>query len=288
MPTAFDWIRRSENGAELIATIDAMNISPAPFQDETVMGEVACGIRGPCSRCWIYPRLPEAPHCKTCHTIVTESGKLGPASRECLLIWGYVNAVPECLKQGVRPYQTRAIHIRDASHFLAVVPGSGLASWLKEVLIHEGSDTRGALTIFPTTGKKNTFTMGDILCRAIQHDSRHPMDRLRIRFFSKPGQLKAPHLREQQGILTFEATEFMGLLEMATLFKSILRPKEREMVKEVSGLVDQNEKAFHWGRLMGALNIQARDLLADWKVRQWPQSRIKLLYELTEYVNSPG
>jgi len=288
MPTAFDWIRRAENGAELIATIDAIGSSPELFQEETVMGEVACGIRGPCSRCWILPRLAGLSLCGVCHTILGDSRKLGPDSRGCLLIWGYVNAIPVGLTQDARPHQARAIHVRDDSHFLAVVPGSGLASWLKEVLIHEGSDTRGTLTIFPTTGKKQTFTMGDILCRAIQHDSRHPMDRLRIRFFSSPGQLKSPHLRDQQGVLTFEAPEFLGLLEMAGLFKSILRPREREMVKEVSGLVDQNEKTFHWGRLMGALNIQARDLLADWKVKQWPQSRIKLICELAEYANPPG
>jgi hypothetical protein len=212
MPTAFDWIRRAENGAELIATIDGIDISSAPFQDETVMGEVACGIRGPCSRCWILPRLAGSSHCGVCHTILGESGKVGPASRECLLIWGYLNSIPECLKQDRRPHQTRALFIKDDARFLAVVPGSVLIPWMKEVVLNSDPDIRGSLTVFPTTGKKDTFTMGDVLCRAIQHDSRFPMDRLRIRFFSKPGQLKAPHVREQLLMIALKEPPMIGLM----------------------------------------------------------------------------
>jgi hypothetical protein len=252
-----------------------------------MMGPPVHGINGPCTRCWIFPRLPALSHCKICDTILTESKNLGPLSRQCLLIWGFVNFLPDNVKRhgDLNETQTRCVFIHDDTHFLAVVNSYGLTGWLREIILHHGSELKGLLTIFPTTGKKQTFTMGDILCRAIHHDSRFPMDRLRIRFFPKPGQLKVPHKREKQGILTFETSEFISLLEMATTFKSRLRPEEQEMVKGVISITDHHEKAFHWGRLMSALNIEARDMLSDWKFRQWPKNRIKFLYELIDHVH---
>jgi hypothetical protein len=94
--------------------------------------------------------------------------------------------------------------------------------------------------------------------------------------------------QQQQRLLIFEAPEFLVLLEMATIFQEHLHPAEREMVREVCGLADGHEKAFHWGRLMGALSIQARDILSDWELRKWPEHRIKSLYELAEYVKPTG
>jgi hypothetical protein len=45
-----------------------------------------------------------------------------------------------------------------------------------------------------------------------------------------------------------------------------------------------SEAQFYWGRFLGALNQEARDMLNAWKIRQWSKSRIDLLYELVENV----
>lgn len=285
MLDAFDWLRRSENGAELIATIGALKPGAGLFLDEPKMGLPVHGIDGPCKRCWIFPRLPGLSYCEVCHTIQTESRRLGSISRECLLIWGHVNFLPDSVK-GVddqNKTDVLAIFVQDENHFLTVIRGHGLNGWLREIILHHGSDLKGLFTIFPTTGKKQTFTMGDILCRVIHHDSRFPMDQLRIRFFSKPGQLKAPHLRENEGILTFEAAVFLGILEMAVAFRSRLNTKELEMVRGMIGLKDNNERAFYWGRMIGVLSIETRNMLSDWNFRQWPENKMKLLCDLAAY-----
>ena len=56
------------------------------------------------------------------------------------------------------------------------------------------------------------------------------------------------------------------------------------MVKKAVGLKDHKEKGFYWGRLMGMLSLEARDMLAAWKFKQWPENRVRLLYELVAHV----
>ena len=286
MLNTFDWLRRSENGAELITAMDAVGTDADFFHEEEKMGHPVYSINGPCTRCWIFPRLSDLSHCRICNTIVSESRKLGKVSRKCLLVWGYVNFLPDSVEQNddLKEDKARAVFIKDDKHFLAAVNGYDMTKWFKRIILDCGSDLKGLLTVFPTTGKKQTFTMGDILCRAVLYDSRFPMDRLRIRFFSRPGQLKVPHMREKQGMLTFEPSEFLGMLEMATLFKSRLRLEEQEMIKEITGIKDRHEKAFFWGRLMSNLSIEAKDMLSDWKFREWSDNKIKLLYDFTANV----
>lgn len=283
-----NWLQLCENGAELIATLDAIRSGSQTFPEEIRMGPPVCGIKGPCSRCWIFPRLAGSSYCETCHAILSQAKSLGPDSRTCLLIWGAVNFLPSTVKQNhdSNENKARCVFIQDGTHFLAVVKGCSLGDWMKETVLEQGPDFKGLLTVFPTTGKKPTFTMGDILCRAVYYDSRFPLDRLRIRFFSKPGQLKVPHKREQQGILTFEPVEFIALLEMARMFKSSLGPREREAVSQIISITDRQEQAFYWGRLMGVLSIKARDLLSDWGFRELSLNRMRTLCELTEHVTA--
>jgi len=126
--------------------------------------------------------------------------------------------------------------------------------------------------------------MGDILCRAIHHEARFPIDQLRVRFYSAPYQILRPQTRDQQGLLTFEISEFLSLLEMAAVFRTLLRPEEQESFYELVNLKDASEEQFYWGRFMGFLNQEAKDMLSAWRIRQWPKSRIELLYELVNYV----
>jgi len=280
MLNAFDWIRLCENGAELIATLDAIKSTPQIFPDAIRMGPPVRCIDGPCERCWIFPRLPESSFCETCQAIVAESRNLGSVSRKCLLIWGAVNVLPDL---DLNENKSRSVFMPDDTHFLVVVNGRDVAGWLKQVVMDQDTGLKGLLTIFPTTGKRPTFTMGDILCRAIYHDSRFPMDRLRIRYFARPGQVKAPHLREKQGLLIFDVLEFMLLLEMAAMFKSRLGFHDRDAIRQIADIQNPQEQAFQWGRLMGRLDIEARDMLTHWELREWSPNRINLLCELADH-----
>ncbi len=110
------------------------------------------------------------------------------------------------------------------------------------------------------------------------------MDRLRVRFFSAPYQLLYPHTRDRQGLLTFEVSEFVNLLEMAAVFRTMLRPEAQEALQELLNLEDPSEEQFYWGRFLGYLDPEAKDMLSAWRIRVWPRERIQLLYELTNYV----
>ncbi|OQX64957.1 MAG: hypothetical protein B5M55_05085 [Desulfococcus sp. 4484_242] len=287
MLTTFDWLRCCESGAELIATTDLIKSAPDLFPVEEEIGPPVCGIDGPCMRCWIYPRLPESSdhYCKTCEAIISKAKGLGRISRDCMIVWGFVNFLPDPIKRDgeIKKIQARCLYLLDENHFMLIMLGHKLKDWLREVLLYHGSELKGLMLLFPTIGKGGSSSMGDILCRAIHQDSRFPMDRLRIRFFSRPAELKFPHRRENQGILTFEASEFLGLLEMATIFRAQLLPNEQDMVREAVSLKDNREKSFYWGRLMGFLRQEARDMLTAWKFKEWPENRIRLLYELVAY-----
>jgi hypothetical protein len=47
---------------------------------------------------------------------------------------------------------------------------------------------------------------------------------------------------------------------------------------------DPQEERFYWGRFMGLLDQEARDMLNAWNVRDWPKPQVQLLYDLMEYV----
>ena len=203
-----------------------------------------------------------------------------------MVVWGFLSRIPKPLDQNKAslPLQIRCFHQLDDHRFLLVVKGYNLKKWLSEILLYHGSNLKGLLLLFPTTGETRSLSMGDALCRAISQDSRFPMDQLRVQFFSNPTQLNMTRRREEQGMLTFEASDFLSLLEMAAIFRAQLRPDEQNMVREAALLTDPAEKQFYWGRLMNLLNCKGKDMLIAWKFRQWPENKINLLYELVAYV----
>ncbi len=288
MLSSFDWLRRCKSGAELIATIDIMKSAPDLFYDKDEIGPPVYGIDGPCMRCWIYPRLPGSSdhYCKTCEELTSKAKRLGRLSRKCMIVWGFVNFLPNPIKRDeeIKKNHARCVYLLDDNHFMVIMRGYRLKDWLRDVFIYHGSELKGLMVLFPTIGKGGYLGMGDILCRAILQDSLFPMDRLRIQFFSEPAQLNAPNRREDQGLLTFEASEFLGMMETATIFRAQLRPNEQDMVREAVSLKDNREKHFYWGRLMGFLSQEAKDMLSAWKFQQWPENKIRLLYELIAYV----
>lgn len=289
MLSIFDWIRQSRTGAELIASLQYFqNHSSDFFQaQEAISGPISLFNR-PCKRCWLYPCQNNLKilYCKTCLEIIARAKLLGYQSRQAIVVWGHVASLPKQLesKTGFYSSNIQGSYIHDAQHFMIVMNRFKLKPWIQELLIYHGTDMKGLLQFFPTTGQSNRGSMGDIICRAIHQDSRFPMDMLRIRFFSNPYQLFTPHVREQKGLLTFEVKNFLKLLEMASIFRSLLLPEDQQILRNLTNLKNKSEEQFFWGRLTGHLSSEAKDMLNAWKFRQWSKNQITLLYELFDYV----
>jgi hypothetical protein len=287
MLSSFDWLRRSQTGAELLAILECLTTKPDLFPTGDEIGPPFSALDGPCQRCWIYPHLPSPGqnHCPACQAILSRASKLGHIAYQSIVIWGFVNRLSRLLRmgEGFYDYHVLGAYVHDENHFLLMIPKRELKPWLQELAIYHGADLKGLIQLLPTTDR-HKIEMGDILCRAIHHEARFPMDQLRVRFYSAPHQIMKPHTRDKQGLLTFEVSEFLSLLEMTAVFRTILRPTEQELLYQLVNLEDTSEEQFYWGRFMGFLSQEAKDMLNAWRIRQWPKGRIKLLYELVDYV----
>lgn len=287
MPSRFDWLRRSQTGAELLATLQYLAAHPDLPADGGEIGPPPSALRGPCLRCWIYPRSAKKRHaryCPTCQSILDQAHKLGSVSRYSVVVWGFVNQLPrQLVSGGFHDSHVLDPYVHDENHFLLMLYQRELRPWLQELVIYNGDDLKGFIQVFPTTGAKDNG-MGDLLCRIVQNEARFPMDRLRVRFFSDTRQIFTPGFYEREGVLTFEVAEFLNILEMASVFRSLLRPEEQENLYQVLKMGTTSEAQFYWGRFVGSLGPEARDMLNAWRLRQWSEPQINLLYELIEYV----
>lgn len=300
MLNSFDWLRRSRTGAELLATIRYLEREPDLFDVDEV-GPPHSALDGPCQRCWVYPRQPAsrrstsdhayfdrraAPYCNACRKILSWARRLGKLSRQSLVIWARVNQLPKRLEAGdwSRDRHIRGTYTHDENHFLVMMRRYNLKPWLQDLLIYHGGDLRGLIQVLPTTGAGGGVDMADVMCRAVHHESLFPLGPLQVRFFSAPYQLLYPHTRDRQGLLTFEVSEFVNLLEMAAVFRTMMRPEAQQALQELLNLEDPSEEQFYWGRFLGYLGPEAKDMLSAWRIRAWPRERIQLLYELTDYV----
>jgi len=288
MLSGFDWLRRSRTGAELLATLRYLSENPDVSSARTQIGPPHCATGGPCRRCWIYPRMEDAePYCKDCSEILQRTHGLSTVSRHAAILWGFVNQLPEEILQWSgknRNDRLLGSYIHDANHFLVAIDRRELRYWLQDLTVYHGFDLRGILQIFPTTGAGTRTCMGDVLCRAIHRDLYLPMGQMHIRFYSVPYQLLKPHLRDLKGMLTFDLSEFLNLLEMAEIFRALLWPEEQKDFYELLSLREKKEFQFYWGRFLGRLEQRARDMLTAWNMRQWPKNRIRVFYELLDYV----
>ncbi len=290
MLNSFDWLRRSQSGAELLATLEYLEAAPE-FFDEEELGPPPSALNGPCLRCWIYPRwsdqtVPGIALCKMCTAIVGRALRLGDTSRRSIVVWGFVNRLPSRLRDRAGFYAEHILgaYVRDQRRFLLMLSKHELKPWLQELVLYHGPELTGLMQIFPTVGLEGRFSMGDILSRAIQREADFAADRLRIQFYAQPYQVTRPRIRAQEGILTFEVAEFLSLLEMAAVFRTLLRPEEQEALQKLLTMEDAAEAQFYWGRFLGYLSQAAKDMLSAWKIRQWPEGRVQLLYELVNYV----
>lgn len=285
MLTPFDWLRRCQNGTELLATLTLLHEIGAPeLPLASAPAEPPYGaLAGPCLRCWIYPRAEDRAYCPFCASVLDEAHKNGAIIRRVLVVWGYANCIPTLDQERILGH-----YVLDEQRFLLMLPRQAVKPWLQDLLLEAGLEMRGLLQIFPTQGAGHTIGMGDILCRAIHHEANLPRAHLWIRFYSAPYQLVNPRRRSDEGILSFEASEFLRLLDMAEIFRALLRPEQQRALHDLLAVEDVEEQAFHWGRFTRQLDQRAHDMLASWQVRHWPPNKVKLLYELIDYVLPPG
>ncbi len=281
MLSPFDWIRRCGTGVELLATLRVLAEGGAPVPEG--LGPPYSALSGPCRRCWIYPRKIGAEHCTFCDTVHSRSAGLDRTVRQAVIIWGYVSHLPWD-PSTERPAHTLGAYAHDPQHFLVMLTRRHLKPWLQDLALQHGISMRGLLQIFPTMGLGQKIGMGDILSRAIHHEANMPHDQLWIRFYSAPYQVIRPQRRDRSGLLTFGITEFLSLLGMAEVFRTVLQPEEQQELHHLLTEDENEEQAFYWGRFARGLDQRARDMLHAWHVRQWPPHKIRVLYELLDYV----
>ncbi|MEM7133505.1 MAG: hypothetical protein AAF702_44835 [Chloroflexota bacterium] len=326
MLSPFDWLRRCESGAELLSILGMLHQDPDCFTrleavaslkssvgiDESGtesnqslsnrdsanqrrtkepspigIGPVPNALAVPCSRCWLYPRLPQSIYCGICRVIRNGTRDTGVVIRDVVVAWGYVNFLPAQLqaKANKVPNHLLGIFIPDEQHFVALLRRREIHPWLQDLVLYYGADFKGHIQIFPTMGSDNGLGMGDILCRAIRHEGYFQLDKLRIRFYTRAFQVLRPHEADKEGLLTFEVAEFLSLLEMASIFRSLITPADQKMLYELLTMPTDAGEMFYWGRVTGSLTPRVRDLLEAWQMRSWPANRVKFFYELMENVD---
>ena len=285
MLTPFDWIRRSSTGAELLAVVRLLMEQADPDEDQ--LGSPFSAIGGPCRRCWIYAR-PKAHNqfCTFCYKVEQRAKILGNASRQSLLVWGFVNQLPRHMDtlSGFYQDQILGVYAHDSRRFLLAFKRYNLKNWLQELVLYHGLELKGLLQIFPTMGALTSMTMGEAVAQVAQREANFASDRLRVQFYATPGQIRRFNLRDQRGQLTFEISQFLHLLELAAVFRTKLMPDQQKILYELLQLDEAGEAQFYWGRFLGQISQEVRDMLNAWQIRSWPKNQITLLYELTEYV----
>ncbi|MBF0420836.1 MAG: hypothetical protein HQL78_11805 [Magnetococcales bacterium] len=285
MLTALDWLRRCHTGNDLLATLKMLAEDLPPAQEEDNLGHPYSALSGPCRRCWVYPRKSENGFCGFCTSIIQSKSGLKAVVHDSVVIWGYVSHFPWEVTPGDPPLGNLLSYCAiDNQHFLLMMDRLLLKSWLQDLVLTYGMNLLGLMQIFPTMGQGKSIGMGDILTRAVHQESLVAHDQLWVRFFSSAHQLTSPHLRDQKGMLTFPVTDFIGLLEMGAVFRSVLRPEEQQDLYTLLTHADKEEQSFYWGRFSRRITRRARDMIDAWNVRQWPLTRIQMLYELLDYV----
>lgn len=288
MLTQFDWLRRCKTGAELIATLNYFSNYPDLNLSDLKQGMPFSAIGRLCHRCSIYvpvyQRKKHHRYCRFCKKILQLRQQFIPRSRYAIMIWGYVNEVPRHVQKTKTSNSVHGVYIHDEKRFLISLSQKHIKEWLQELVIYSGTGLKGLLQIFPSVGQLQNLNMGDYLAWAIHHETTLPMDQLRIRFFTSPRQLINPKAREQDGLLTFNISEFINMLDMVEVFRTNLRPHEQKELYELLNLNDTKEEHFYWGRFLGQLSQEAKDMLTAWKIRQWSKNQINFLYHLIRYV----
>lgn len=294
MLATFDWLRRSRSSAELLTAMRFFAAKPGFNSGELLeSGAPFSALNGPCQRCFVYAKAqslgePER-YCKFCKMILAKKRGVEKIAGNTLIIWGLA---PELARQfhnseGALHRRTLANFVPADDRFLLMLKKRDLKDWLQELALYHGSDLRGVLQIFPGVAEKSPLPLGALLCWAARRESALAAGGFYVQFFARPLQLMKPRYRDRMGMLTFEVSAFLNLLGMAEVFRTLLFPNEQQQLYELLHLKNPKEEQFYWGRFLGGLSQEAKDMLAQWRIRQWPKSQVQSLYELIEYVPFP-
>jgi len=290
MRNTFDWLRCCRTGAELMATVRFFAKKPSFTFTDLEFGAPLSALDGPCQRCYFFARHDAHSHyCRLCKTILAGASRFGILARKCLVVWSVVNELPPAFRDGSawQKENIRGYYVHDQKHFLVMMHRRQIKTWLQDIALYYGAALKGVFQIFPTVGVGKELGMGEILCWAGHHEPGPPFKQLHVQFHSASYQVIKPSVRRRQGLLNFEISEFLNLLEMTEVFRALLRPEEQVQLFELLSLGDPKEEQFYWGRFLGQLNQEAKDMLSAWRIRQWPENRVKLLSELIDYAVLP-
>ena len=285
MKNHLDWICLSRTGSELIATLSFLKEESdvhETMSEHDCMGPPMTALKGPCLRCRYFSRIEDKPFCYFCENIAVRSEGISSISRNSVGIWGYLNQVPNDLKESIQnQIYTNKV---DDQHFIAVISKNSLKTWFQDLLIDYGLHLQGLLQLFPIIGRFNSITMADIIAHIIfQETNVFPSD-LSIQFYGSPEVFLKPGFQMYIENHTFQVSDFLSLLERADLFRSILRFDEQEELIDILKKGDISEKQFYWGRFIGRLNQKAKDMISAWNIRQWDMNQLEMLYELINFI----
>jgi hypothetical protein len=284
MQNAYDWLQICRTGSELMATMDLVADEPnlpEIVSKEDCLGTPQTAFDGPCLRCRYYSRLINNQYCYFCDHVMAREPVIRSYARHSVALWFFVNFPPKKIPKTSHEIFT---YIADANRFLCCTNRWNLKSLLQEIMLIQGPDWLGVIQIFPVFQGGETLTMSDVLCSAIFDEKSMVQDRLYIKFFASPFQFVHKREREREGKLIFEATDFIGYLEMAEIFKRGLYLEEQDRLRQVLDIADPSEKQFYWGRFLTQVRPEARDFLDSWNLRNWTQSQVSLFYELLDFV----
>ncbi len=291
MLNKFDWLRRSRSGTELLATLQYFSDNSNIDFSKLKQGGPLSAIGNLCQRCKVYApaviRKKHTRYCGICEKIIELKEQIVPKSIRTIVIWGYVNKISRHLRESKPSEFFYGIYVHDDQRFLAMMHRQYLKQWLQDLIIYSGLNLKGLLQIFPSLGEFRSLNIGDYLSWAIHHEASLSQDQLRVRFYTKPQQIINPKKREKEGLLTFHVSNFINMLEMVEVFRVYLYPQQQKDLLELLNLNDPKEEQFYWGRFLGQISQEAKDMLSAWKVRQWTKSQTQFFYHLINYVFLP-
>ncbi len=291
MLSKFDWLLRCRNGVELLATLKYFAENPEADPSQNELGGPLSATGNLCQRCRVYAPVQSQKtyrrYCLFCGRIIHIKEQIAPLLSHAVVIWGYVNHISRWLRDSKPNNVFYGIFIHNDQHFLALMNRQNLKPWLQNVVIYSGLSLKGLFQIFPLVVDRRTLHIGDYLSWAIHHEATFLQDQLRIRFYTDPHQVINPKKREQEGFLTYTISDFISMLEMVEVFRANLFPQQQKELFQLLNLNDPKEEQFYWGRFLGQLSQEAKDMLAAWQVRQWSKSQTEFFFQLINYVIVP-
>lgn len=287
MLTQFDWLRLCRSGKELLASMYLFRQGMRPAALKMERAAPYSALDGACHRCgWYARQRPGLYHCAFCSVVHRRSFKFDQISRRAVLIWGRASHLPTRLTIKRKPYD-KLCYIHDDQNFLLALPRRILKEWCQELIIYEGEKIQASLQIFPTIGSTAPLSMGESLCWVHHHSSYFPLNGCKVRFHPSVHDTLKPHVRDRQGILSFDIADFVSLLDFVQVFRIYLKPAQQNELFTLLTDVKPDERHFYWGRFLGSISQDARDMLVGWELRRWPPERLRLLHDLLRYVTIP-